>query len=236
MAQFDFDDRPERSGRSDRRSSSVGTGFGLGCGLVFGVLAAITVIAGFLLLPNAFKKINKAAAELDGVAKVENTDKNEPKPEESIIKPNQKIVVKDVAIQVNSFEIDGVFIKPFFNEAFVKTENKYMVIKITIFNQSVNRKIDYSTWRGRLFSNSALKDNFGNNYKTIDFGIQELGNAVTRSEAIHPGKSVEDILVFEKPIDNASTFSVELKGSNVGLNTDVKFTLRNEDWNPKKPR
>jgi hypothetical protein len=95
-------------------------------------------------------------------------------------------------------------------------EQLSIVVEIT--NQSDSQKVHYETWQGKDFSLgrdfASLKDNFGNHYKRITFGLgtKIVGNV--ESESIYPGKAITDRLVFELPIDTVEHLDLELPASN----------------------
>lgn len=101
------------------------------------------------------------------------------------------------------------------------TEERMLTITVQISNLSSTRKIDYRTWGSdstRIIQEgcATLKDEHGNKYKRITFGLFRLPVGRTESETIYPGKSVTDILIFEEPVDKAKHLTVTLPLENVG--------------------
>jgi len=85
----------------------------------------------------------------------------------------------------------------------------------------LTRKVDYYGWGtfGDNFSSRLiprLTDNFGNSYRRVNFGPNERVNGQVRLEALHPGKSVGDLVVFEVPIDKVEYLRLELPAGNFG--------------------
>ena len=99
-------------------------------------------------------------------------------------------------------------------------------ISLRITNRASASKIDYVGWQGNSFSSNAkLTDDVGNRYKGINFGFGTEVVGQVKSESIYPGKSLEDILVFEAPVDAAKYLNLELPGGNVG-EEEIRFRLR----------
>jgi hypothetical protein len=102
-------------------------------------------------------------------------------------------------------------------------------VKIRLINQSDTKKQSYTTWRGKMFSLerdfATATDNFDNVLKRIDFGFgTDIVGAVDESESIYPGKSLEDILVFEVPV--AAVVNWNCRGATSGPKT-IRLTC---DW------
>lgn len=93
-----------------------------------------------------------------------------------------------------------------------------LVIKIRLINTSSGKKIDYRTWREHEFSsgNSKLKDNFDNSYRRIGYGYTTKPVGGVSNESIYPGKSIEDILIFEKPVGAVEWLHLELPCGHFG--------------------
>ena len=104
-------------------------------------------------------------------------------------------------------------------------------ITLRITNTDSARKIDYRGWQSNTFmSDSKLTDNVGNRYKGVNFGFGDEIVGQVRSESIYPGKSVDDLLVFEVPVDAAKSLNLELPASNVGETGQIRFLISREMW------
>lgn len=80
---------------------------------------------------------------------------------------------------------------------------------------------------------ATLRDNFGNSYKRIHFGIgTRVVDAVERSESLYPGKSLKDVVVFELPIDTAQYLNLELPAINFGGEGMIRFRIPHEMFRP----
>ncbi len=64
---------------------------------------------------------------------------------------------------------------------------------------------------------ASLTDNFGNPYKrlSLDPGSQVPGQ-ISSATSIYPGKRLEDLLVFEPPIENLQFLRLELPAAAFG--------------------
>lgn len=71
---------------------------------------------------------------------------------------------------------------------------------------------------GRDFA--SCRDNFDNVLKRIDFGIATDLVGSTKSESVYPSKSIDDIIVFEKPIDGTKSVKIALPKGNIEAEGD----------------
>lgn len=77
---------------------------------------------------------------------------------------------------------------------------RYLIVNVRLGNVGVERKYDYSGWGQWGGENSAtLRDTKGKTYKLKRFEAAWEIKGQVRTTAIFPGKSVDDILVFEAP-------------------------------------
>ena len=98
-----------------------------------------------------------------------------------------------------------------------------------ISNLDPNRKLDFKTFAGKQLSferdNATLRDNFGNRYRGIDFGLSSLPEFRAEDESIYPGKMIKDHLVFEAPIATAAHLDLEIPAVNVGQTGFFRFRI-----------
>jgi hypothetical protein len=101
--------------------------------------------------------------------------------------------------------------------------------RLEVTNRSQNRKVEYQSWLGRDFTfdrdHATLEDNFGNHYKRINFGIGTELVGHVESESVYLGKSVEDVLVFELPVDSIEYLDLELPAKNFGGEGMLKLRI-----------
>lgn len=109
-------------------------------------------------------------------------------------------------------------------------EGPYVRIFLRINNTTATTKLSYKTWRGDLAdldtAPAVLKDEFGNVYRRINFGIGErpFGSSAD-DESIYPGKFCIDALVFEPPIDAASKLTLYLPRAALGHRGVIEVPL-----------
>lgn len=93
-------------------------------------------------------------------------------------------------------------------------------IAVAVTNKSQEKKIDFEGWANSI-GFAILRDNLGNKYKMVDFGLGVSYPGKIESASIYPGKSVEEVLLFEMPIDKATSFELTLSGERVGESRDL---------------
>ena len=89
------------------------------------------------------------------------------------------------------------------------TQDEFLLIRVELTNQSSTRKIEYSSW-GVRGQEPQLVDDLKNKYalqKAPGGGIFE---GQVRSKSIYPEKSLEDLLVFERPVGRAKFLRLQL--------------------------
>lgn len=84
----------------------------------------------------------------------------------------------------------------------------WIVLRIT--NTSSTKKLDYvcSCAPGRT-NRAVIRDNLGNVYRPFVFGASNVRGR-TDSATLYPGKSISDVLVFEKPVSKATQFVINI--------------------------
>jgi hypothetical protein len=107
-----------------------------------------------------------------------------------------------------------------------ESKEELLFVKLRLRNMSGVQKTTYSTWQGADFAIgrdfATATDNFGNVLKRVDFGFAtEIAGGVKRSESIYPGKSLDDILVFEHPVDRTTSVKIELPKKNIEAEGDA---------------
>ena len=125
----------------------------------------------------------------------------------------------DIEVAVVDYGVGKIALTTLSSEGM--TDQIYYFVKLQINNLSLTKKYDYRTFRGRDFSISqdfaSAKDNFGNNLKRIDFGFaSQVNGAIKGLESLYPNSSLKDILVFERPVDGATSVSIKFPPANIG--------------------
>jgi len=101
-----------------------------------------------------------------------------------------------------------------------ESKGSLLAITLDITNLSETKKVTYRTWRGGDFvikrDYATLTDSFGNSYQRITFGFSTKPKGAVASESVYPAKTIQDVLVFEAPIEKAEHLRLELPAENVG--------------------
>lgn len=178
---------------------------------------------------NATQQTIVAAAALDqpNGAMASPVPQNVPEPAAEKTAPGEEwgdaqntIQQGDLQLRVTKVSIGQVPLKDSFNDD-SKSQDELLMVNLELTNINATKKMDYSAWSGKDISFSrdyaTLVDNFGNSYKRINFGFSTNPvGAVERSESIYPNKTVNDVLVFEMPIDTIEYLRLELPAKNFG--------------------
>jgi hypothetical protein len=133
-----------------------------------------------------------------------------------------------LSINVKKVAIGKVPLLDSGNEATSKDE--LLTIRLELLNTDPSKKLDYRTWAGQDFSfdrdYATLRDNFGNIYKRIDFGLGSFPvDGVKGIKALYPNKKVTDVLVFETPLDTIEYLRLELPAKNFGGTGMLRFQI-----------
>ena len=204
------DDRePPPSKRRSRKRSS-----GCSIALVVGAIAFLMVlfcgglptIGYFVLRPRLGDGI-AAATTKDS----EGTDKK-PAETEYVDAKTGNIRAGDVRVSVSAATID--FVKGSEGSGEFKSKEKLLALRLRIDNTSSARKVEYTSWGSAEPPDESdlprLTDEHGTAYKLITFGGERRVEGQLRSESIHPGKGVSDVLVFDAPAPGAQTLTLDL--------------------------
>ncbi|MCX7013853.1 MAG: hypothetical protein NTW86_15100 [Candidatus Sumerlaeota bacterium] len=134
----------------------------------------------------------------------------------------------EIQVRVKSARLGKIPLKDLFGESTRSTED-LLSVALEVTNSSKTKKINFLSWRGQDFAFgrdfAVLTDDSNNVYKRITFGAttQIVGSADRQS--VYPGKSIADILVFEKPIDNLKWLHLEIPAGNVGGEGMFRFEI-----------
>lgn len=104
-----------------------------------------------------------------------------------------------------------------------------LAVTVEITNSSDTRKVEYLSWRGRevIFARdyASICDNFGNKYRRVGFGLVDRPAGSVSMESVYPGKSIRDVLAFEKPLKTVEFLSLEMPAENFGGAGMVRFRV-----------
>jgi hypothetical protein len=232
-----------------RRGSGVGFSIA-GSGL--SALSLVSCLVWTFALSSAFKAVDNAVAKQNrtnqGAVPDSNPDKAPPQnqgdgpppaPDKPPAPPAKsepewadasKGAVRqgDLQVQITLVTIGQVPLKTITGNS--KSKDNLLMVKLELLNMNPTKKVEYHSWSGKDISFdrdfATLKDNFGNSYKRISFGLGSYPvGAVERSESIYPNKSVTDVLVFEVPLDTIEYLRLELPAKNFGGTGMLRFQI-----------
>ncbi len=138
---------------------------------------------------------------------------------------NGPVVVGDVRITLLEVDVRQVAVQDLRGER--QTKEQHLVVKISVENTSATHKIEYSSpaHGGSIFEPwIGLTDEHGNRYPAVDMVFDRIvGN--TSVASIYPGKSITDLLVYEKPVDTAKTLTLRISKQCYKGDEDLKVTF-----------
>jgi hypothetical protein len=108
-----------------------------------------------------------------------------------------------------------------------QSDDDNLVIRITIENTAAENNISYKGWStaaGVSPDAATLRDNFIAVYSAVTFARPVKGQ-VRNPQTIKPGQSLEDILVFQKPLNNPQELRLELPAAAFGGLGKIKFRI-----------
>ena len=127
----------------------------------------------------------------------------------------------DRTLKVIAVKIDTVPLKSVTGDS--RSQDKFLTIVVEASNTSAfaDREITYTTLRGVSSSRdrtyASLSDSKGKFYKRISFGPEtHPSGGVHRSAPLAGSESVRDILIFERPVEGAGPYRLELPLRNLG--------------------
>ena len=136
--------------------------------------------------------------------------------------------VGDVEVKLLGYGVQKIPLKVIGGNS--ESKEDLLMVKLEIVNGSTTRKADYKTWRGGPFilgdDVAGAKDSYGNSLKRINFGLGSLPvGAVERADSIYPGKSLTDVLVFEAPVQGATSVEITMPEGNIGGEGKITFKI-----------
>jgi len=136
----------------------------------------------------------------------------------------ESIIRGDVRVKILSAKVGvPLFVGHSGNPAHPKDPKPYLLIQVQLSNTHPNKKLDYKSW-SVSGTNLEPEDDFGNTYKPKRFaGGAPLGQLT--AESIYPNATIEDLLVFEPPIDTIKYLRLELPASAFGESGTLRFEI-----------
>jgi len=117
------------------------------------------------------------------------------------------------------------------------SETDHFLVAIVIHNGSETKKLDYQGWCEPfgfpLPQYAVVTDEFDNTLKRSAFGLTTRLVGQVQNVSIYPGKTIRDVLAFERPIDKCESVRLLLPGEAVGLDESFVFDIPSSAWKPK---
>lgn len=102
------------------------------------------------------------------------------------------------------------------------TRDWYLQCSLSVINKSSEKDLEFRGWGSNPSAAAAfLKDDLGHQYKLADLGATSQFAGKIKTASVSPGKGVVELLPFEAPRAKASSFTLTLKGKNVGEERDL---------------
>lgn len=118
----------------------------------------------------------------------------------------------DVTVEIIGTDINKVQFVDYSGDESGTSKEEFLLVKLKITNNSDVKKLAYTSWEsGRYGLEPLLTDEYGNSYTARDPSFQRIAGQV-RYEDLYPGKSIEDLYVFDRPVEKASKFKMNLYG------------------------
>jgi hypothetical protein len=133
-----------------------------------------------------------------------------------------------VRVQLAAVTIRNIKMRDLLGEEMVSA-TKYLTLSVHILNTSAKRKIDFRGWSALGQQTAILEDDRGKRYQRIgpDPGARIAGQVVT-AVSLDPGSELEELLVFERPVDEVQFLRLELAAAAFGDTGSLRFQIPNE--------
>jgi hypothetical protein len=101
-----------------------------------------------------------------------------------------------------------------------------LVIGLRITNAGITRKLRYSGWNDAGSEDGpSLRDGRGKSYRAKTFPLGWVVKGRAKAASIPPGKSLDDVIVFEAVPDSVDELALELPGAPVGVEGKLKLEI-----------
>ena len=134
----------------------------------------------------------------------------------------------NIEVRIVDYRIEPVRLVSDVDGSGSHSQEDLMWIKVEVTNRNENKKIDIEPWyskSGLTIGGAVLRDNFGNDYRRVTFGIFDRPAGASKDTAIYPGKTFMDVLVFERPVDTAQYVLLTLPAKNFNGSGVLKFRI-----------
>lgn len=161
--------------------------------------------------------------EADGAGSA-STDPGLETPQTQWTPAGQVATVEDVSYRIRSVSVGRIDLLQLSER--MQSRDALTRIEIEISSHAANKKRDfvgYNNPRTQFLDvpRPTLTDNFGNQYKRIDFGIARPVGQIDSTASLYPGDSVTEVLVFEAPLETATLLRLTLPAEYVVDQTGV---------------
>lgn len=120
---------------------------------------------------------------------------------------SEHVVVKVTGVEFDHVKLSGLGVPK-------TSKEKMLQVRVRVENWSDTKKVRYRSWGNTStplqIHAGKLKDNFGNPHQLAVWGFGTMPEEQTTTASILPGKSIDDVLVFDEPVAKASSFQLEL--------------------------
>jgi HEAT repeat protein len=216
---------PPSSPARRRKKSRRGCAVALGCLAFAGVLTCGGLGAGAWYFWDALVK-RGSLAEVTSPEDA-GTEKKTTAKETEYVEAGKPGRLGDVRVTVNGAAVD--YVTGMDKGAEFKSQEKLLAIKLRLDNVSETRKIEYVGWGGAVAAPGdelpRLTDEHGKGYRLVTFGGDRRVGGQVRSVSVGPRGTVNDILVFDAPADDAKVLKLDLSGRNFGGTGHLGFRL-----------
>ncbi|MBW3541673.1 MAG: hypothetical protein KY476_15500 [Planctomycetes bacterium] len=200
------------------------------------VRSVVVILASFALLFNGCREEDRRTNQ----AEVERQP--QPAPQQKVEQKHEwadagKAVRQgDLSVQLESVTVGKVkFQEPLREDG--ESDEDLLQVTVRLDNVGETRKIEYRSWAGRLdfFGRARVSDEFGNEYDRESFGLTASVPGQIIAESIYPGRSVTDVLIFERPVEKARMLRLELPASAFGGTGTLRFKIPLDEKSSWKP-
>lgn len=176
--------------------------------------------------PSPAKTAIPVASPKTGTSGPNEKGKASPATEEEWVDASKNSVQQgDFRVRVTKVTVAQVPLKQLGKEG--RSKDALLQIELQIENTSTTKIIHYRSWGAAEFGGlPGLNDNFANSYRGASFGISSrpVGQAA-REESVYPGKTVNDLLVFDPPLEKAEYLRLRLPAKNFGGTGELRLQI-----------
>ena len=157
--------------------------------------------------------------------------KPKPKPD------SRSAVFGDALLEIKSVDVRPIMIDTLLTGR-TRSPEVYLVVSVRVTNQSDKKKIDYYPLMPAAANplgvqvavqQASATDEHDNLYSLVSFGVGTKVVGPTAPRAIYPGKSINDMMIFERPIDGAKKITFDIPGTSFGTGGSETITISLEE-------